>query len=137
VGTLMEVLSFIQVIRVVNQELHLQPAFDMLLELLIKTSHIHSIPLYVREALFVQEEFADAAELLVVVPKLSILYCFCMSINLCKSLSVYFLLSSILQWHPGTWHNWGVGLQGAWSTACCPSDLHNGGCARFSLCHLN
>jgi hypothetical protein len=33
--------AIIQVIRVVIQELHMQPVFDVLSELLIKTSHIH------------------------------------------------------------------------------------------------
>jgi hypothetical protein len=35
----------------------------------VKTSHVHFVPLYVREASFVQEEFADAAEFSVVVPE--------------------------------------------------------------------
>jgi hypothetical protein len=57
------------VIIVVIQEFYLQPAFDPFLEPFIKTLHVHFVPLYVREALFVQEKFADAAELSVIMPK--------------------------------------------------------------------
>jgi hypothetical protein len=65
----MEVLPFIQVIVVVICEFYLQPAFHSLSELFVKTSHVHFVLLYVREAPFVDEELADAVELLVVVPE--------------------------------------------------------------------
>jgi hypothetical protein len=65
----MEVLPFIWVIVVVIQEYYLQPAFHSLSELFIETSHVHFVPLHVREAPFVEEELADAAGLLVVVPE--------------------------------------------------------------------
>jgi hypothetical protein len=65
----MEVLPFIQVIAVMIQEFYLQSAFDSLLEPLIETSHVHLVPLYVGEVPFVNEELADAAEFLVVMPE--------------------------------------------------------------------
>jgi hypothetical protein len=68
VHTLVEILPFIQVIMVVIQEFYLQPAFDLFLELFIKTSHVHFILLYVGEVLFIQEKFADVVELLVIMP---------------------------------------------------------------------
>jgi hypothetical protein len=73
VCTLIEILPFIQVIVVVIWEFHLQPAFDLFLDLepVIETLHVHLISLYVGEVPFVQEEFADAAELSVVMPKFS------------------------------------------------------------------
>jgi hypothetical protein len=64
-----EILPFIWIIVVVIREFYLQPAFDLFLELFVEASHVHFVPLYVREAPFVQEELADAAELSVVVPK--------------------------------------------------------------------
>jgi hypothetical protein len=65
----MEILPFILVIMVVIREFHLHPALDPFSESLVKTSHVHFVLLYVREALFVQEEFTDAAELLVIMPE--------------------------------------------------------------------
>jgi hypothetical protein len=65
----MEILPFIWVIVVMIREFYLQPAFHSLLEPLVETLHVHFVPLYVREAPFVNEEHADAAELLVVVPE--------------------------------------------------------------------
>jgi hypothetical protein len=65
----MEILPFIRVIMVVIWEFYLQPAFDLFSELLIEALHVHFVPLYVGEAPFVQEEFADAAEFSVVVPE--------------------------------------------------------------------
>jgi hypothetical protein len=65
----MEGLPFIQIIRVVIWELHLQPAFDTLLEPFIETFHVQFVLFYVGEVPFVQKEFADTAEFLVVVPK--------------------------------------------------------------------
>jgi hypothetical protein len=65
----MEVLPFKPVIMVMIQEFHLQSTFHSLLELFVETSHVHLVPLYVGEALFVNEEFADAAEFSVVMPQ--------------------------------------------------------------------
>jgi hypothetical protein len=65
----MEILPFIWVIMVVIWEFYLQSAFHSLSEPFIKTSHVHLVLLYVREAPFVDEELADAAELLVVMPE--------------------------------------------------------------------
>jgi hypothetical protein len=60
---------------VVIREFYLQPALDLFLEPLIKASHVHFVLLYVGETPFVQEEFADVAEFLVVVPEFgSVLY---------------------------------------------------------------
>jgi hypothetical protein len=56
-----EILPFIQVIVVMIQEFYLQPAFHSLSEPFVETSHVHFVPLYVREAPFVDEELADAA----------------------------------------------------------------------------
>jgi hypothetical protein len=64
-----EILPFIWVIMLVIQELHLQPAFDVLLESLVKTAHVHFVPLYVEETSLVEEEFTDVAEYIVVVPE--------------------------------------------------------------------
>jgi hypothetical protein len=69
VRTLVEVLPFIQVIVVVIWEFYLQPAFHSLSEPFVETSHIHLVLLYVREAVFINEELADVVELLVVVPE--------------------------------------------------------------------
>jgi hypothetical protein len=65
----MGILPFIWVIMVVIQEFYLQAAFDPFSEPFVKTSHVHFVPLYVREAPFVQEEFADVAELSVIMTK--------------------------------------------------------------------
>jgi hypothetical protein len=56
----MEVLPFIWVIVIMIQECYLQPAFYLLSELFVETLHVHLVLLYVREAPFVDEEFADA-----------------------------------------------------------------------------
>jgi hypothetical protein len=56
---------------VVIQEFYLQPAFDPFSEPFVKTSHVHFVLLYVREVPFVQEEFADVAELSVIMPEFS------------------------------------------------------------------
>jgi hypothetical protein len=64
-----EILPFIWVIVVVIREFYLQPAFDSLSELFIETLHVHFVPLYIGEALYVQEKLADMVELLVVVPE--------------------------------------------------------------------
>jgi hypothetical protein len=61
--------SYQRVIVVVIREFYLQPAFHLLSEPFVKTSHVHFVPLYVGEAPFVKEELADAAELSVVVPE--------------------------------------------------------------------
>jgi hypothetical protein len=66
-----EILPFIWVIVVVIWKFYLQPAFNLFLEPLVETSHVHFVPLYVGEAPFVQEELADAAELSVVLPEFS------------------------------------------------------------------
>jgi hypothetical protein len=71
VRALVEILPFIQVIMVVMQKLYLQPAFHLLLEPFVETLHVHFVPLYVGEALFANEELADVAELLIVVPDFS------------------------------------------------------------------
>jgi hypothetical protein len=65
----MEILPFIWVIVVVIQEFYLQPASHSLSEPFVETSHVHFVLLYVGEALFAEEELADAGELSVVVPK--------------------------------------------------------------------
>jgi hypothetical protein len=54
---------------VVIWEFHLQLAFHLFSELLVEASHVHFVPLYVGEVPFVQEEFADVAKFLVVVPE--------------------------------------------------------------------
>jgi hypothetical protein len=64
-----EILPFIQVIIVVVQEFYLQSSFHAFSEPLIETSHVYFIPFYVGETLFVDEEFADAAEFPIIVPK--------------------------------------------------------------------
>jgi hypothetical protein len=64
-----EILPFIWVIVVMIWEFYLQPAFYSLSEPFIETSHVHLVLLYVREAPFVNEELADAAEFSVVVPE--------------------------------------------------------------------
>jgi hypothetical protein len=65
----MEVLPFIRVIMVMIREFYLQSAFYLLSEPLVKTSHIHLVPLNVGEAPFVDEKLADAVEFSVVVPE--------------------------------------------------------------------
>jgi hypothetical protein len=65
----MEVLPFIRVIVVMIWEFHLQSTFHLLLEPFVKTSHVHLVPLNVREVPFVNEELANAAEFSVVVPE--------------------------------------------------------------------
>jgi hypothetical protein len=57
----MEILPFIQVIVVMIREFYLQSTFHSLLEPFFETSHVHLVPLNVREALFVNEKLADAA----------------------------------------------------------------------------
>jgi hypothetical protein len=64
-----EILPFIWVIVVVIREFYLQPVFHSLSEPFVKTSHVHFVPLYVREVPFVEEELADVAELSVGVPE--------------------------------------------------------------------
>jgi hypothetical protein len=66
-----EILPFIWFTVVVIWEFYLEPALDPFLEPFIKTLHVHFVPLYVREVLFVQEEFAHAVEFSVVVPEFS------------------------------------------------------------------
>jgi hypothetical protein len=63
-----EVLPFIWVIVVMIREFYLQSTFYSLSEPFIETSHVHLVPLYVREAPLVNEELANAAEFPVVVP---------------------------------------------------------------------
>jgi hypothetical protein len=65
----MEILPFIRVIVVMIREFHLQSTFYSLSEPFVETSHVHLVPLYVGEALFVDEKLGDAAELSVVMPK--------------------------------------------------------------------
>jgi hypothetical protein len=65
----MEGLLFIWIIGVVIWELHLQPAFDVLLEPCVETFHVQFVAFYVGEVPFVQKKFADTADFLVVVPK--------------------------------------------------------------------
>jgi hypothetical protein len=64
-----EILPFIQVIIVVVREFYLQSSFYAFSEPLVETSHVHFIPLYVGETLFVDEELADAAEFPIIVPE--------------------------------------------------------------------
>jgi hypothetical protein len=67
--TFVEILPFIRVIMVMIREFYLQPAFHSLSEPFIKASHVHLVPLNVREAPLVDEELANVAEFSVVVPK--------------------------------------------------------------------
>jgi hypothetical protein len=67
--TLMEILPFIWVIVVMICEFYLQSTFHSLSEPSIETSHVHLVSLYIREAPFVNEELADAAEFSVVMPE--------------------------------------------------------------------
>jgi hypothetical protein len=69
VGALVEVLPFIWVIMIVIREFHLQSALHALSEPFVETLHVHFVAFYVGEAPFVDEELADAAEFLVVVPE--------------------------------------------------------------------
>jgi hypothetical protein len=50
-------------------EFYLESAFYSFSEPFVKASHVHLVVLYVGEALFVDEELADAAEFSVVVPE--------------------------------------------------------------------
>jgi ABC-type glycerol-3-phosphate transport system permease component len=54
-----------------GSDLGILPAacLSLVLGVFVETSHVHFIPFYVREAAFIDEELADAVELLVVVPK--------------------------------------------------------------------
>jgi hypothetical protein len=74
VGALVEVLPFIQVTMVMIWEFYLESAFYSFLEPFIEASHVHLVALYVREAPFVDEELADAAEFSVVPKFCSALY---------------------------------------------------------------
>jgi hypothetical protein len=67
--TLVEILPFIWVIMVMIWEFHLESAFYSLSEPFVEASHVYFVALYVGEAPFVNEEFADAVEFSVVVPE--------------------------------------------------------------------